>query len=342
MESLDAILDNPLADQQSLMPATERYIYTKKKPTIDRDLDANIPGMKTLWESIDRIEHTINVNEGKVEPDEDTQIIPTSYRLYQLKHQLIDLKRHQYYLKDAYKPTLHFLNLVPPSPQTVNWDSDTAYWITREEWEKRTQNALTSRISKKIEDYETNEDGTMVKWVVREQNFDWENPKHIKCLIDNYSNIYMQLWDKPYSWGRTLLFDFDRYFSMCDFSPVREYILTRRIDRETYINIMYELEEKFGIKYNENHICTILTTEIPTKMAREARKHRLLLETPMNERKRCWTCKKVLPRDTLFFGLNAGRSDGWSSNCKECERARRIRRGGQTDKDARNKDKSMH
>ena len=152
----------------------------------------------------------------------------------------------------------------------------------------------------------------------------------------------MQLYDKPYSLGRTLLFDFDRYFDMCGFSPAREYMILRRIDGATNLIIAHELEEKYGIKYNENHICSILTNEIPTKMAKEAKKHRLLLETPMKERKQCWTCKKMLPRDRLFFVRNISRADGWSSNCKECERKRRSQTGGQTDKDARNKDKSMY
>jgi hypothetical protein len=46
----------------------------------------------------------------------------------------------------------------------------------------------------------------------------------------------------------------------------------------------------------------------------------------------------MLPRDPLFFGRNAGRKDGWASNCKECERLRRIAKGGQTLYDRRRKD----
>ena len=351
-QSLDEILENPLADQSTLKPATERYIYTKKKPTIARPKydkqgnlldagDSDIPGMVELWESIDRIAHVVAVSEGKVPPDENTQIITEPYRLYQLKHQLVDMRRHQYYLKDAYKPTLHFLNVRQPSPQLYDWDSDAAYWIPLDEWQHKVDNALLHTISKNLEDYETRvglSGETEVKWVVRHHTFDWENPTHIKLLIDNYSALYMQVWDKPDSWARTLIYDFDRYFEMCEFSDVREYILTRRIDRATYSTIMNEILQKFGIKYNENHICTVLTTEIPTKMARAAKRHRLILETPPSEKKRCWTCKQLLPRDTIFFGLNSSRGDGFSSNCKECEKKRRIEKGGQSVHDNRNKD----
>lgn len=357
VQSLDEILDNPLNDQQALQSMDTRYIYTKKKPTIKRpkydkttgqliDIgDADIPGMEQLWECIDRLDHIIAVNDGKIPPDENTQIFTDSYRLYQLKHSLIDIRRHQYYLKDAYKPTLHFLALTPPKSQTYNWDEDSFYWMTIPQWEVKVKNALVHTVSQNLDDYETRRNPFTneleVKWIVRHQIFDWENPHHIKALLNNYSNIYMELMEKLDSWGRTLIYDFDRYFEMVGFSAAREYIVTRRIDRASYEEIAAELQEKFGLKYNENHICTILTKEVPEKMALAARKHRMLLQTPINERKRCFTCKKYLPRNNYFFATNNSRKDHFASNCKECERLKRIQKGGQTAYDRRSKDSKM-
>ena len=214
-----------------------------------------------------------------------------------------------------------------------------------QKWQDRVDNALLHTISKNLEDYETRENPITkeieVKWVVRKHTFDWENPSHIKALINNYSAIYMELGEKLDSWGRTLIYDFDRYFNMANFSPVREYILTRKIDRASYSEIREELQEKYGLKYNENHICTILAKEIPEKMASVATKHRMLLTTPMNERKRCFTCKKWLPRNNYFFATNNSRKDKFASNCKECEKQKRIARGGQSAYDRRNKDSKM-
>ena len=351
-QSLDEILDNPLADQQNLQTLETRYIYTKKKPTIRRPKydkegnlldpgDSDIPGMQDLWDTIDRLDHIAAVNDGKVPPDEDTQIFTDSYRLYQFKHALIDIKRHQYYLKDAYRPTLHFLAITPPKAQTYNWDSDSAYWMPLAQWQTRVDNALLHTISKNLADYETRtlEDGSVeVRWVVRRHVFDWENPHHIKALINNYSSLYMEVREKLDSWGRTLIYDFDRYFDMCGFSPVREYILTRKIDKAPYPEIVQELQERFGLKYNENHLCTILSKEIPEKMAAAATKHRMLLTTPQEERKQCFTCKQWLPRNNYFFATNNSRKDHFASNCKECEKKRRIAKGGQATYDRRNKD----
>ena len=357
VQSLDEILDNPMADQQQLQSLENKYIYTKKKPTIARpkydkktgaliDIgDGDIPGMQELWECIDRLDHIVAVNEGKIPPDETTQIFKDPYRLYQLKHSLIDIRRHQYYLKDAYRPTLHFLSLTQPKSQTNNWDEDSFYWISLDEWRRKIDKALLHSISKNLEDYETRQNPitgeTEIKWTVRHQTFDWENPKHIRHLINYYSAIYMQVYDKLDSWGRTLIYDFDRYFNMCDFSPARELILTRHIDKMPYSEIILELQQKFGLKYNESHLYTILSREIPNKMALTAQKHNLLINTPLEERKKCHTCGRLLPRHTAFFAINNGRKDHFSSNCKECERLKRIEKGGQSSYDRRNKDTSL-
>ena len=354
VRSLDEILDNPLAEQDGLRDVNERYIYTKKKPTIARPKydkktgalidpgDSDIPGMQQLWDTIDALEHTIKVNEGVLPPDENTQILPDSYRLYQLRHTLIDVRRHQYYLKDSYKPTLHFVASTQPKPQTYNWDTDAYYWMPYDEWKERVDNALLHTISRNLEDYETRQNGEQleVKWVVRQHHFDWENPAHIRALIPLYSAILMELHDKMDSWGRTLIYDFDRYFDMANFSPVREYILLRRIDQAPYPTIVHELQEKFGIKYNENHLSTILAREIPEQMAMAAKKHRMQLEWPQRDKKQCFTCKQWFPRDPIFFARNKGRKDGYSSNCKECDKEKRINRG-QRRYDGRSKDPQM-
>lgn len=355
LHSLDEIIDNPLSDQLSLKTLDERYIYTKKKPMIARPKydkktgtlvdpgDSDIPGIQNLWDRIDYIEHVVAINEGKIPDDGTVTILQDSYRLYQLKHMLIDMRRHQYYLKDSYKPTLHFVAIQQPQPQTYNLDSDAEYWMTYDQWEHRVNNSYFN-YSKNIDDYESKvtPDGIFVKWIVRHQNFDWENPKHIRALICHYSDIYMQLWDKLHSWGRTLIFDFDRYAEMAQLSPVREYILLRKIDKASHSTILQELQEKFGLVYNENHLSNILNKEIPEKIATAATKHRLEIETPDSMKKVCFRCKRLLPKNKLFFGVNNSRKDHWASNCKECERKRRIAKGGQTSYDRRSKDSTLH
>ena len=354
--SLDKVLENPMADQQQLMSPHKRSVYNLKKTTIKRpkydkktgeliDIgDGDIPGIQDLWERIDHLEHWIAILEKKIPPDETTTIFEVdSYRLYQLKHQLIDMRRHQYYLKDSYKPTLFFVAADHPKQQFIDWSSDSQYWMPLEQWQRKVSNSLLSSVSKNLEDYETriNEKGeTEVKWVVRRHTFDWENPKHIRALINNYDSLYDFFKEKLNTYGRTLIFDFERYLEMANLTDLRKFILNCKIKKMQYPEIADLMEAQFGVRYNENHLSEIVAREIPEKIAAVATKHRMILETPQDQLKICYTCGRALPRHKLFFARNASRKDGFSSNCKECERLKRIERGGSVN-DRRSKDKKM-
>ena len=354
--SLDEVLENPMADQQQLMSPHKRSVYNLKKTTIKRpkydkktgeliDIgDGDIPGIQDLWERIDHLEHWIAILEKRLPPDETTTVFEVdSYRLYQLKHQLIDMRRHQYYLKDSYKPTLFFVAADHPKQQFIDWSSDSQYWMPLEQWQRKVSNSLLSSVSKNLEDYETriNEKGeTEVKWVVRRHTFDWENPKHVRALINNYDLLYDFFKEKLNTYGRTLIFDFERYLEMANLTDLRKFILNCKIKKMQYPEIADLMEAQFGIRYNENHLSEIVAREIPEKIAAVATKHRMILETPQDQLKVCYTCGRALPRHKLFFARNASRKDGFSSNCKECERLKRIERGGSIN-DRRSKDKKM-
>lgn len=350
VQSLDAILENPMSDQQDFQPYDKRNVYMKKvreirRPKGDDPGDSDVPGMVELWERIDYLEKVVAANENLIPLDPDTMtIVENPYRLYQLKHQLIDMRRHQYYLRDSYKPHLYFLNVKPPQPQSINFNDDAFYWLSFAQWRRNVANSKNPFTSSNLRDYETHfiNGKLRIKWIVRHQKFDWENTDHIRILLNNYGALYMQDWDKLHSWGRALLFDFDRYATMAEFSPVREYILTRRIDRAKPGVIMEEVHEKFGLLYNEDHISTIIAKEIPKQIALSAKRHKMIVETPLSKCKRCYRCKKWLPKDTMFFGINRSHKDGFASNCKECERKRRIEKGEQTSYDKRFKDSTMH
>ena len=349
--SLDELLDKPTADQQSLRDMTQKRTYTVPKQTIARPRysksgelidpgDSDIPGMTDLWDSIDRLERTIATYKGQLAPTEDTPQLNSDYRLYQLKHWLIDLRRHQYYLKDSYKPALHFLALDRPRAQYIDWSQDCAYWMTFQQWQDRVDNALLHTISQNIDDYQSKvtPTGVFVKWVVRQHTFDWEDPVQVAALINNYDLLYDTFRDKINTYGRTFIFDFQRYRALANLNEVQEFLLTRKIQHIPYYLVLEELEKRFGITYNENHMSFIMARTIPKLIATAAKKARILAQTPPQQLKTCYRCKKQLPRTTLFFSRNASRKDGFSSNCKDCDKQRRIEKGGQTIYDRRRKD----
>lgn len=84
------------------------------------------------------------------------------------------------------------------------------------------------------------------------------------------------------TYGRTLIWDFERYCELANLTPIRTFILKCKIDKMPYVEIIEELDKKFNLTYNINHLSTILTKEIPKKIAEVAKKQRLLIETPIS------------------------------------------------------------
>ena len=121
-----------------------------------------------------------------------------------------------------------------------------------------------------------------IKWVVCEHTFDWENPKHIRALLNHYHTLYEALRDKLNTYGRTLIWDLDRYISMCGFSELRLFLIDLRKQGMQYDDILEEMRAKFAIEYSPNYLVSIVNTEIPNKIARIAKMHRIDCETPAN------------------------------------------------------------
>jgi hypothetical protein len=264
----------------------------------------------------------LDVAQGKVPPQEGDTLITDSYRVYQIKHNLIDIRKHQYYLKDSYKPTIHFQNLDHPKPQFYDWCSDSFYWLPYKVWRERVDHSYTSRISRNIADYETRGEGDTleVKWVVCEHTFDWENPKHVRALLNNYNTLYEAMRDKLDTYGRTLLWDFDRYVSLANFSKLRLFLISLRKLGLPYDDIREELRIQYAMEYSPNYLVSIISNEIPGRIARVARCLRIEAETPLDQWKPCNHCGRMYPMHPMFFSRNSSRRDGLSGTCKECDR----------------------
>ena len=78
-------------------------------------------------------------------------------------------------------------------------------------------------------------------WVIRKHTFDWENPAHIKALINYYDALYDQLHDRFEACGSTFFFDFERYRNMAKLSDVRNFILDQKLTKVPYAEIVHNL-----------------------------------------------------------------------------------------------------
>ena len=338
--SLDEMIENPGTDEQEFRSAYSRDIYKKaisaiNRPKYDRKTgemidpgDSDVPGMMELWERLDHLDRWVRMLQGKIPFEEGFLAFEDDYRLYRLRHNLVEMKRTQYYLKDAYKPSIHFQKLDHPKAQFYDWDGQSAYWIPYKEWEKRVSKSYTHIISKDLKDYETRGEGDNleVKWVVYQHNFDWENYKHVYYLIIHYPRLKEYLREKLDTYGRTLIWDLERYIEMTPLNPIRRAIIDRVLQQMPRDQIGEELMQEFGRTYNSYYLSTLIANDIPKAIAKTATMNRLLIETPDEERKKCKQCKQLLPRHPYFFAKNSGRKDGLQSYCRECDRKRKAKK----------------
>lgn len=356
VQSLDRIMETPGFDEQQLRSAYKRDPYTQPKPSIRRPKydkttgemidpgDSDIPGMVEQWEIIDRWQRMLDIAQGKITPTENDTIISDPYRIYLLKHNLIDIRKHQYYLKDSYKPEIHFQNLDHPKPQYYDWSRDSFYWIPYAEWQDRVNHSYTTRVSKRLEDYETRGEGDNleVKWVVCQHTFDWENYLHVRALLNNYPLMYDSMHDKLNTYGCVLLWDLDRYIKLCNFTELRLFFIDMRKQGISYEDIMSEMRARFAVEYSPNYLAFVISNEIPKKIAQVAKMERLKHETPPEKCKKCIHCGRILPADQLFFSKNNARKDKLSSVCKSCDKINRLERGViNKDGDLRRKDPTL-
>lgn len=267
-ESLDALLE--MASNGSPMPKMtkigEKYIYKKARPCITPE-DSSIPGMKELQDAIKRIDLSIRYAEGKLDPSKlpaDYSKIETAEQLYKMKHVLIDMRRHQYYLKDAYKPTIRLLGVISSGKQNINWG------------------------------------GKIHCGGNRYAEFDWENYNHIAALLRNYSAIKMDAVDDPTGWQTALIMDFDRYYNMADIPKIYDFLVTLRIDGLSFKEIAEKMEQKFGKAYGIAYLSCLLSEHIPRKISLAAKRHRLLTEDSVRVQQ-CPLCGQWLPGDPVFF-----------------------------------------
>lgn len=298
-ESLDALMENVLFDEQTLKPFNKRTPYTNPKPTIDRIKDAGIPGMVDLWRDIAAIEKYFEQEKEKGK----------TLKVYYLRHLLIDLRKDQYLLKALFHPPLHAKSAInDTAPHEIDWFADSGYavqpllmdvnnkrYIGEQDWEWRT---------------------------VAEHTIDLTNPTHIYHILDNYSSLCHQIHDNPMSNTLYLLKAVEKLIDKTKLSPARYHILIRKIDHASNEQIAQELISHFALDYATNYISTIWTKEICGAIAKQGEIDRdeALAQGHPHKWKRCTKCHTNKLRDTRFFATKRNTFDGYLPVCRECQR----------------------
>lgn len=330
--SLDAIMEKDYVREHILLPLDRSALQSKRKYAIPRtpEVAAATPGIAALWESIDALSRVLYIStHPNAILQEGEHPLQDPYHIYKLKHWVQDLRRHQYYIYEAYHPVIRFNFYVPSFWSETDFTQDAAIWITEEELQERICKARMRTISTKLEDYEKRllPSGTaLYRWIINRQVVDFKDPWHVRHFIKHYSAIHQQNWDKLDSYGRALVYDFDRITTFARLPDLYYYILMRRIDGAKVEAITEEIQEKLGRTIGPSYVQSAISRLIPQKVAEAETLLEWIVEAPPSSFKRCYECGRYLPAK-YFFANNIGRTDGYESVCKKCGAERRQTKG---------------
>ena len=336
-ESLDELMETPGFNENTVVT---QYVYKHPKPAkFDRETNVHIPGIEELWAAIDRVNYIIELYNGNIEPDPEQKPVDlskySSTDIYKLKHHLIDMRKQQYVLKEAYGETEHTFNpnvrkgaqLAPTQSDSIDWDKvwfyplglrlmpldgrfdrphDYAQLITP--WDRR----------QTVDDLQS--DNHIV--------IDFTNPLHIYELTKNLESLMAASAAESDGTCAAIRDTLRFYVARTNLSECRQLIWDLKSRQFNNAAIRKEVNERFGTSYNENYISTLFKQNICTDIAAAAKLHYdyFLNRADAQAWKTCNCCGQIKLRDPREFMRKSKSSDGLAAKCKECEKLARQKR----------------
>ena len=254
-------------------------IFTPKIPPISEKDLKEIPGLKELVDSIKEIEELVKRT-------------PPGKKRFNLKKQLIEMRKDQYVLRSTFKKHVNCMNGIKGMPKV-----DLSETIT---------------IDEKGEVHST---GVINLY----------DPRHVSALLCHYATLKEDLYAKFTSDAYYLMIDLedliDKYIK--DKYPIYFKILVYKIDGLQNSQIKDLLKEEFNTTYSQEYISHLWRQKIPTIIAEAAADEYLNWYYSTQEKgkwKICSKCGQKKLINSRFFSKNKSSRDGFYSICKECRK----------------------
>ena len=318
-ESLDALLEKPTFDERGIQSGPTKY--KNPKPSIDRIADADVPGMKDLWEVIDGVQYLIDVNKEKIEDPTARKL--TSSELYEYQHYLVELRRQQFVLRDMVKPVIcrSKVNITPVYDLfdgSIPWDQEGSdFSIAPLGLYTHAKVRFDNPRALEEADYHWNEKAKHI--------LDFRNSDHIYELFELYGDLETAMDLDVESTAAGLIDTLNFYRERAHLSDEHNTILDMKIEHVSNQQICEVLREKFGVTHSANYISTMYKQKICGKIADAATLHYdyYLNREIATAWKMCTCCGEFKLRDTREYMRRARSSDGLSSVCKICDKQKR-------------------
>ena len=324
--SLDALLESPTFNENILR--TGKNIYKKVKPSIDREKLKNIKGMKELWTEIDRFQKILDQNTGK-QPKDDTTPTLDNRAIYYLRHNLIDLRRQQYYLKDSEFPVLSVATNRSQYYGNVSDEQMNYVVLPRGVMRSENDRDFTEPRSHRT-DFSRGRTEEQEQQLKKKNSFDFRNKDHVYQLALNYWDIAAAIENTPDSPLHNLLWTLDFYIEKANLNEQQKLIVRDKKMRILNKSIQKHLQEELGIYHQENYISTIWNKVCSLIVAAaELNYDEWLMKDYDKAWKKCCKCGKELLRDERNFVRKSKAADGLTGRCKKCDKKIREEKKGE-------------
>lgn len=361
-ESLDSLMENPNFNDLQIHTLGETVPLKRPKATFNRAaaLKKAPPDLQLafqeLWKQIDSTDLLITYYEilnGKrtLQPrqelldrftnEERNYLLAAAHELTQFtylkkRHELVDLRRQQFTLKDLYSAPINTLNHLP-QPQfinTITFDVDIPVYPLG-----LREGPLKDIIfNLKIDPARLNEEQLIKlnnllieKRKPRPQRqFDFTQLEPVYQLFLFHDDLLNRIEEAKEAHLvennlDKLLDTLNFYIDLTDLTEIQRIILEKKISHEKNSDIAGYVNKEFGKSYTANYISTIFRQKIIPKINEAAKFH---LETVSNyffpeNFKQCTCCGRILLLHENNWVRKARSKDGFQSKCKRCEKKAR-------------------
>ena len=257
----------------NLINESKTQIFQPKVTITKKDLE-EIPPLRQVKEAIKLWEEQLKTAEGR--------------QKYVIKKAIIDLRKSQYLIKEAYR-----------KPVRVN-------------------NLTRSRHVVYLPDgFSFSEDGFIIP-----EGISLCDPKVCSAILCNYSKLKEAAWGNFEDDTWYLMQDFDRVSEKAlEKYPIYEEIVIAKIDGLQNIQIQELLRAKFGVTHSLEYISSLWRNKIPKLIASVAEDETLnwwFLNKEYGKYKKCSRCGQIKLAHNKYFSKNKTSKDGFYSICKEC------------------------
>lgn len=364
IESLEGLMEQPTFNEAGLMPLElsapikiKREVFSRKE-ALAKCPDYLVQTFKELFAQIDELDlminyYELNHNKRKNPPreellakftEEEQNILAekvthwNQYKYLKMRHQLVELRREQYTLKDSYSQVVFTPETTTPyfhsEPPQIEADIEVlplgimraagAPGLIFRKWESLIPANYTEEDLEEISTYYWKKQN--YKPGSQQCYFDFRELEHVYEMfqqffeLDNAAACAEMESDLPQLMG-TLNF----YIEQAELSDVQREILNLKLRKVKNTDIAIEINKKWNKTYTPNYISTIFRQRIIPKINEAAAYHEKLVSNIFFEEefKTCTGCGRTLLRDADNFTRKTRSKDGYTSRCKRCEKLSR-------------------